>query len=270
MYIKAVVSFIDILGFRELVGSRSHDEIQAILKLVTSYAVPETDEDELCHAVQFSDSVVRVAPVIRRDGEINPVGAVFHEFLSLVHAQAELMNKGVLIRGGISYGDVSYADRLVFGPALISAYDLESKFAQFSRIVIDPMLLDAYMNEPHLRAVHHSLRADKSYIRDLICQGDDGVWFIDYARAMRTEMDDPEQYPRFLSKQKALAIDGLRASSSFDSKLSKFFWLAKYHNSVAQHCTDAECRRAGIDPKDVRVSAVEMALANPLRIKPAY
>lgn len=266
-YVNAVVSFIDILGFREIVKQRSAEDIKEILDLVTSFAtVPGKDKYELCSTVQFSDSVIRVAPVDGGPNSEEPIGVLFHELVALLHAQADLVNSGVLIRGGIAFGEVAIGDGYVFGPAFVRAYDLESRFANFPRIVIDPHLLRAYMDKPLLRAHHHSLSEDKAYIRDLICQGDDGIWFIDYARAVRDEMDAPDEYPLFLEKQKRLVLKSIKGLDAFDSTLAKYFWLARYHNEVAASCSEEACKAAGLSQSDITIGGAEFDLFNPLRI----
>lgn len=45
---------------------------------------------------------------------------------------------GFFIRGAVTIGEVYHDDRSVFGPALVWAYELESKVAQNPRIIIDP------------------------------------------------------------------------------------------------------------------------------------
>ena len=53
------------------------------------------------------------------------------------------MIEGVLIRGGMCIGEMLVADEgIVFGPGLVKAYDLESKYAVHPRIVIDRDLIN--------------------------------------------------------------------------------------------------------------------------------
>lgn len=40
---------------------------------------------------------------------------------------------------------------MIYGPALVKAYDLESNFAIYPRIVLDPELIKAHRLEPALR-----------------------------------------------------------------------------------------------------------------------
>jgi hypothetical protein len=42
-----------------------------------------------------------------------------------------------LLRGGVAEGDIIHDEEGVFGPALIRAYELESRIAMFPRVVVD-------------------------------------------------------------------------------------------------------------------------------------
>ena len=131
IYRKAVVTFVDILGFREIVKHRKAADIFKALKGLKDFA--SSSEKELVNRFDiddkvnwtrsfvFSDSVVRARPF---DAEYNE-GSLFHEIVSLIHAQADLADNGLLIRGGVTIGDIYFDNGVLFGPALIAAYDLD-------------------------------------------------------------------------------------------------------------------------------------------------
>jgi hypothetical protein len=48
----------------------------------------------------------------------------------------DLLHKGFLTRGAIVLGDLYHRDNIIFGPALLSAYKIESKEAFYPRIVV--------------------------------------------------------------------------------------------------------------------------------------
>lgn len=64
-YRRAVVTFLDIMGFANLVKSGEADKIKHVLSAVRKYAPPESpdkipDEVPTIYSVAFSDSIVRV------------------------------------------------------------------------------------------------------------------------------------------------------------------------------------------------------------------
>jgi hypothetical protein len=101
IYRRALVTFIDILGFRELVASRSPSEVREIIRQVQSFGTQadhdldeEVSDDEVnwTRTFAFSDSIIRIRPF---DSDFR-AGALFQETLALVHMQGELADLGVL------------------------------------------------------------------------------------------------------------------------------------------------------------------------------
>ena len=149
MYRDAVVTFLDILGFRDIVMNSDPDFIRRKLNAVKRFAVTQhvdiaDEEDFEPITIQFSDSIVRIRPVDSGLNQMYPIGVVFHELLDMVHIQGELVKERVLLRGGVAYGQIFYEDSILYGPALIKAYDLESKYAVHPRIMVEPELISSY------------------------------------------------------------------------------------------------------------------------------
>lgn len=235
-YRLAVITFMDILGFRALVEERSASEIRRILNLVQDFAGNDDDTpEEDVVALNFSDSVIR----IRYYDTEYPIGALNHEVLSLIHAQGELINNGVLVRGGVTTGEVFCDSTNVFGPGFNRAYGLESEFANYPRIVVGPEAFHDLRSDVRLCADHHDTVDEIHYLRGFLKQGDDGLWFVDYLAAIRRELDEPEFYPDFLLRHRNLVIDNAAKAGSSLRILQKYLWLARYHNDVCER-TGAE------------------------------
>ncbi len=238
-YRPSIVTFIDILGFRSIVANQSPHEIFQTVERVQQHA-GYTDEDLVSETsldteiswtrcVFFSDSVVRVRPI---DVEFHD-GSLFHELIDLVHAQGELAHKGIFIRGGLTVGDIHQGDNVIFGPAMVRAYDLESSYSDYPRIVIDPIVLRALRADKRLRSEHNSVAQELEHIKRLVRKGDDGLYFIDYLGAFQNEMDEPSAFPEYLAGVKAHIVSQAVSASSNLAVLKKFLWMAKYLNAVA-------------------------------------
>ncbi|MFZ5771306.1 MAG: hypothetical protein ACOY4W_07745 [Thermodesulfobacteriota bacterium] len=108
MYTKAIVTFLDILGFRDIVASSDSTKIHELLKIVEEVTTPDTTEKWLYNpeTVMFSDSIVRTRKINTEENIQYPIGLVFNELLDIVHAQSELIDHRILIRGGIAFGDI--------------------------------------------------------------------------------------------------------------------------------------------------------------------
>jgi hypothetical protein len=161
VYIERIVAFIDILGFRNLVhqigaDSMLHGKLHAALSRIKHYKLSSvagnTAQSDLDLSV-FSDSVAISGAADNLQGVL----------WTVIHLQSDLLNFGVLVRGGVSRGRTVHTDDMLYGEGMLAAYDLESKAAVYPRIVIDPKLVDNLT--PRYRAT-------------FLDEDQDGLWFI--------------------------------------------------------------------------------------------
>jgi len=263
MYQKAIVTFIDILGFRDLINKSEWNTVLNALNKVKEAASPvpiddEQETDDLAQVVSFSDSIVRVRK-IETEANINyPMGLLFQELISLVHAQGELIDFDIIIRGGISIGDVYISANSVFGPGVIKAYDLENKYAKYPRIILDPELINEYKNNKLLKAKWHSIDEESEIIINLLKQGDDGMWFVNYAKAIETELDDIDMYPIFLQRHKEVILTGVEHQEKLNAVLSKFIWMAHYHNQIVSNIEHKWFKYYNLKREDLLIDSNEL------------
>ena len=152
-YHKALVSYIDLLGFAELINDSLTDplEVAKIAGLLTTMKEElsaggriHRDAKErvvkIFASFNFSDLIVR-STRIPDEAEVSSI--VDWELFYLGGKQLDLAMDGVLVRGGMSLGDLfaSKENSIVFGPALVDAYKLESQSAVYPRILIDRRLI---------------------------------------------------------------------------------------------------------------------------------
>ena len=265
MYELAVVTFLDILGFRELVAGSPPEEVDRKLQALERFTKPQEDVgDDIAaemepKALQFSDTIVRVRRVETAANLRYPVGLVFHELLDLLHAQAELIQERVLLRGGVSIGQIRMSGARLFGPGLISAYDLESRYAIYPRIVVAPALIGELKSNRLLRALHHAVEDEAESVRNLLSLADDGLWYVDYVRAIPSELDEPSMYLDFLSMHRDLIISGARESRPGTSKMSKYVWLAHYHNAAIHGLSGGWLEQYGARRDDLLISSDDVS-----------
>jgi hypothetical protein len=219
------------LGFAALVKTRDANQISRILRVFKEAVDPDIyrrrpkdDPDETF--VRFSDLSITSVPL--RKPRARKPGAIFARLLHLVHAQATLIHdQGILIRGGVTVGEVERSYGQLFGPGIIEAYHLESKIAKHPRIVVDQAVLlelaengSLWVNDRDydLDTVGTMLRADE-----------DGYLFIDYLRTVRADME-PAPYTDFLSGHDKRIKEGLRKHAR-DRVREKYEWLRRYHDT---------------------------------------
>lgn len=239
MYEKAIVSFIDILGFKGLVENSSAEFIKSILDRVHKVTKPNIVDEGLDYEIEaevisFSDCIVRVRKTEREINAYHPLGFVFYELEDILRAQGELAAQGVLLRGGIAYGDIYFHDNMVYGPALNQAYELESKYAVYPRIVLSPDLIAETKTNRLLKDNDRSHEEELEFIEELIKEGDDGFWFVNYLRGMRNLFHRPKEFVEYLLMHKKNICEGAQKFKKINKTLAKYLWLAKYHNIYIQ------------------------------------
>lgn len=174
--------------------------------------------------------------------------------------QGELIKHGICLRGGIALGDAHFDSQTVFGPGFVRAYELESGFANFPRIVIDPEVLNDLMTDKRLRAQHHGVVDEVEAIRKLVRKDADGIFFVDYLHAFLTELDEPEFQPDVLRSHKRLILSGLGNSHGLSTVPAKYLWLANYHNGLVRRLSKKWYRHYGLTLADLEISAKEMPI----------
>src|SRR5215469_7279759 len=129
-YVRSVVSYIDILGFRELIDTRTAGDISRILRILAESIAPSKSEAELFFGnkkppfTKFSDTVIRSVPI----PETRKVEFLF-ELEHLTTAQIALLSENIVIRGAVTIGDIVQSWGIVYGPAVVRAYEWRTKKA---------------------------------------------------------------------------------------------------------------------------------------------
>lgn len=175
-YQNKLVAFIDVLGFSNLVYSNKMEEINSYYEMLLT-GFREVARRKRLDFLLISDSIVVYAPLKKQN---------LATFVSVLYGlQYKLLLKGILIRGGISYGNLytSKKDNIVVGTGLINAYKLESQ-AIYPRIIIDRRLVglffdgsDNFNNELGIKI---KMTSSPIYIKDFP--------YINYARAVSLDI----------------------------------------------------------------------------------
>jgi len=146
--------------------------------------------------------------------------------------------------------------------------ELESKFALYPRIVVDPALLAEFRENELLKAAHHDLEDEEGYVSRLVRRGDDGIWFVDYIRAIESELDEPEMYPIFLQTHRQLILDGGKRFAGLNGPMSKYLWLAAYHNDVIGELKSKWFKYYGLKRAELLISPKDLPALQELRSNP--
>ena len=167
----------------------------------------------------FTDNIVLAAPVFD-DGE-DEFG-MLHD--ALCRCQLEMAAEGFFVRGGVSVGGLHMDEYVIWGPALLEAYDLESKHALFPRIVLSEDMVAmvrkhiGYYDDPSTAPQNSALLMDP-----------DGKSFLNYLDAALIDAPATRHWHLVIS-HKAKIEAALNKHRGNPRIWDKYYWCATYHN----------------------------------------
>lgn len=239
-YEQRLVLFIDFLGFKEVVAGTAHDP-RALRRLIAALnAVGELEADaiESQQVTQFSDSIV----VSYR---VDEVSGVFWLLDAMAKTVVDLAGRGFLLRGAVTIGDLYHTPQHVVGPAMVVAYELESKVAKYPRVIIDPQVLRVARRH---RSELHSPREEERYVRSFMRKDTDDQFYFDYiswetvVNVVGADDDDYGEYLAVISK-----LLGRRLRHTDLRVREKYRWVHRHYaaalDTFARMPTDHPYRR---------------------------
>lgn len=221
-------AFLDVLGFSERIRTSYKDgTANALLEsfhkiLAKSIArLKENTDESMLYFKSFTDNVVLAHPRFSDDME----SEFGFTLWSIREYQFQMALKGFFIRGGLAVDQLFMDGNSVYGMALLTAHDLESKVA-VNPIVV---LCDNTMKLVDKHIGYYSGEAAPQ-VRDVL-KGPDGRYFLNYLTECIIEGDDREYLDaKSLRRHKKQVESALKAYASIPTVFSKFAWLAEYHN----------------------------------------
>jgi hypothetical protein len=132
-----------------------------------------------------------------------------------------LLSIGILTRGGLSKGLLHHSDKAVFGPAFLSAYEMENQTAIFPRIIVDRETLKDYSA---LDDIGDAFRAELKF-------SDDGPVFIN-TLSMFARPDRSTVFAVMAEKCQKVIQEKLFDSVHQPKHYSKLKWLAIHWNAT--------------------------------------
>lgn len=228
-YNKRVVAFIDILGFKSHIEESEMDpdyyvKIKRALNYIASLKADNDSgylaEKEIGKEVTvFSDSIVISYPMSLE-------GAVFYLLMDVIHVQIDLLAHGILIRGGVTIGNLSHNDNIVFGKAMIEAYNLENEQAIFPRVLIAPDVLER-------GAVNgvNEYSEELKYLKGIVSTDKkDEKLFVEYLGQYQ-EVNSNDEYITLMKRSRNVIKRGIANAPNVQVK-DKYIWLRDYYIDV--------------------------------------
>lgn len=226
----SVLVFMDILGYRDMIGGSERNGTQELLLRELHCALSSAREsledkndwaDQDNYALKaFTDNIVIGWP-IRLDAESEFAAA----FSKLAYFQFDMALKGFFIRGALSIGDAFVDEIAVFGNALTEAYIGESELARDPRIIFTESAVETAKS--HLK--YYARPEDAPHVRDIL-QDSDGQWFLNYLDCVLLAAQELGPFYEEFLQHKAAVEKKLEQYQDSPTIWSKYSWVAGYHN----------------------------------------
>jgi hypothetical protein len=250
-YEKRLIAFLDILGFGEIIKKSANNAgiVATIHKLLHDAA----NHANLPRDYKFKHLKIDINKYVTWNfSDTVTISCPFESFdyLNFIVGWVEIFQHlmwerhNAFLRGCIVYGKLYDSKKLIFGPALIKAYELEKKKAIWPRVIIHKSVLNQLSPEKIRKSLCENFRQD-----------DDGLFYVDYLRDLfhiyhvrKTELalkkrdkdipvtnESPDPI-EFLRSHKTKVETELNHYNDHVSKnrriLIKYKSLAEYHNLV--------------------------------------
>lgn len=230
-YDQRIVLFLDILGFKKIVletiekqetNGNFIDRKEKILDLHNTLSkMGEIAGNQSIlnniNVTQFSDSIV----ISFLEESPNNAPKVFRIILEII---INLIKRGIICRGAISYGKFIHSEKILFGPALIDAYETESKAAMYPRVIMDKRIYD-YSNSSKIKLSKVKDNPISGYIKEDL----DGKFYIDYISNAHLIIQDEYELIEFYKSLRNIIVKGRRYDQP-DLKV-KYGWLKSKYDS---------------------------------------
>jgi|SRR5450631_3163310 len=222
-YEDRLLIYLDVLGWSKLIkGSIDKREDRETLaaiaeRLRTPVAAMELSlekgEDFFGIRVsQFSDTLVLSCPL----GDRRLVFALC--VMAIATAQV-VVARGYYLRGAVVEGKLIHRPDVIYGPALVAAYEVERDVAEYPRIVVTPGA------EETLR------RAKRKFSWSLLCRDRDGLMYLNVLTPSHVGPEDRRRFRADIEQRQVRDANDL-------GLLSKHHWMLSYLDEIEREAQE--------------------------------
>jgi hypothetical protein len=173
-YPERVVAFVDVLGFADLVKQSDANQL-ALASVRNLVTVNKLFEQFVCNFLSFADAAWFSDSLVL--SMASPENHVIHLIRETGYLCRYLLLQGFLVRGAITTGSLYHSGRVVVGPALVNAYQLEKTTAVYPRVILDEATMAYWKNE--FRIDEDGSRGAHPQLEPLVKRDRDAQFFLD-------------------------------------------------------------------------------------------
>ncbi|HXP50239.1 MAG TPA: hypothetical protein VN922_09810 [Bacteroidia bacterium] len=133
---KRYVAYIDIMGFKDMVARKSHEDMYMMMKEINHKALSNTKiewlglKQNLLKKTNYSDSII----IYSKDNSYDSLCSIIFSISALTN---DLFTHNIPFKGSLAYGTMTLDDlsSIFFGQPLIDAYLLQDELLMYGVIV---------------------------------------------------------------------------------------------------------------------------------------
>jgi hypothetical protein len=230
-YVERYCAFIDILGFRGLIGNiRSDNQFIALREVLRKIHAP-VDLPTVNWHTDFRAQSISDAVAI---STLASDGGLIRLFRAIEDLALDLLNEGYFIRGALVRGRLYHDSSMVFGEALVRAFELENSVARYPRVMISREVM-ADIDRFCTGIIAHKREEYFPFIE----QADDGPHFVHVLRTVadtvqRVQLDNlnkpPDKQQKLEQYERLQDMIQMRLDEATDNPrhFEKVQWFALY------------------------------------------
>lgn len=249
-----LVAYIDILGGKNLILNDKGNKNLNTVKEIYKFAMDSLTESSVKNATQnlkikiFSDNIV-VASKIKTVTLRQITLSIVNFFRFIAYFQRKALDKGILLRGGVSIGELYIQDDFVWGKALISAYEVEQQ-------ANDPIIMienNAFERIEMLRKTFPPELEKEFFIIEDGRDKDYGwFWWEPYVDYLALFLST-ENMKYYVQKWKQNIEKNICEHRYNKNVLEKMLYQVKYHNYFCERYQLENLLSYAIDPASIHI-----------------
>lgn len=223
-YENRYVLFLDILGFKKLIQDTETDltqdkanDLYSALSIIQGFKIGEAIIPR--NVTQFSDSIVIS---FNDDNKLE----LIHLFDEIIGLLMEMIGRGIVFRGAISYGKFFHDNKILFGPALVDAYEAETNAAIYPRVILDKSIIRIFKET---KTINNPFPLN--YIDQFLKVDFDDRCYIDYFEYPFTKAENLKEYIDYMEKLRMLIHTENGNAKTADIKI-KYGWMKNKFNDA--------------------------------------
>jgi hypothetical protein len=239
------IAFVDVLGFANVVERMENERhvfntVRDVLKSLDNQAQIFRKYRQSMRAKREATRRKGSAPLIPPSDlqmtafsdcyVLSEIGAAWHVLAAVQALGSRFLAEGILIRGAVVRGRAYHKGRVLFGPGIVEAYNLERDVAKYPRILVSEQV----------RAEEWSYHTGSRWQERLLEHDVDGCWFVNLLVPSLSKWETlsnrnhPQDIQSHLTKVRQSLTGAWQRAQGDAGHMSKVWWLIHKFNGAAK------------------------------------